>query len=122
MQELLSITWYTEEPLDLEYKEYLLLAYLQKVENSFQEKILSPHLLHMERMIDEMVMFEACFKEIKKTFDKNRYVYFENVKLQGEDNSLINEIKELVQFSIPQVRTRVNHGYKILKKNRQILF
>ena len=122
MQELLPITWYTEEPLDLEYKEYLLLAYLQKVENSFQEKILSPHLLHMERMIDEMLIFEACFKEIQKTFDKNRYVYFENVKLQGEDNSLINEIKELVQFSIPQVQTRVNHGYKILKKNRQILF
>jgi len=122
MQELLSITWYTEEPLDLEYKEYLLLAYLQKVENSFQEKILSPHLLHMERMIDEMVMFDSCFELIKKTFDKNRYVYFENVKLEGEDNSLINEIKELVQFSIPQVRTRVNHGYKILKKNRQILF
>ena len=122
MQELLSITWYTEEPLDLEYKEYLLLAYLQKVENSFQEKILSPHLLHMERMIDEMVMFDSCFELIKKTFDKNRYVYFENVKLEGEDNSLINEIKELVQFSIPQVQTRVNHGYKILRKNRQILF
>jgi len=122
MQELLPITWYTQEPLDSEYKEYLLLAYLQKVESSFQEKILSPHLLHMERMIDEMIMFESSFKKIKETFDKNRYVYFENVKLQGENNSLISEIKELVEFSIPQVQTRVDYGYKILKKNRQILF
>ena len=122
MQELLPITWYTQEPLDSEYKEYLLLAYLQKVESSFQERILSPHLLHMERMIDEMVMFEACFREIKNTFDKNRYVYFENIKLEGENNSLINEIKELVKFSIPQVQTRIDYGYKILKKNRQILF
>lgn len=122
MQELLPITWYTQEPLDSEYKEYLLLAYLQKVESSFQEKILSPHLLHMERMIDEMIMFESSFKQIKETFDKNRYVYFENVKLQGENNSLISEIKELVEFSIPQVQTRVDYGYKILKKNRQILF
>ena len=122
MQELLPLTWYTQEPLDLEYKEYLLLAYLQRVETSFQERILSPHLLHMERMIDEMVMFEACFKEIKKTFDQNRYVYFENIKLEGENNSLVNEIRELVEFSIPQVQTRINYGYKILKKNRQILF
>lgn len=122
MQELLSLTWYTEEPLDLEYKEYLLLAYLQKVEHSFQDRVLSPHLLHMERMIDEMVMFDSCFKQIKKTFDHNRYVYFENVKLEGENNSFITEIRELVEFSIPQVQTRVNHGYKILKKNRQILF
>ena len=122
MRELLSLTWYTEEPLDLEYKEYILLAYIQKVENSFQEKKLSPHLLHMERIIDEMVMFDSCFAQLKKTFDKNRYVYFENKKLEGENNSLITEIKELVDFSIPQVQTRINHGYKILKKNRQILF
>jgi len=69
-----------------------------------------------------MVMFEAYFREIKNTFDKNRYVYFENIKLEGENNSLINEIKELVKFSIPQVQTRIDYGYKILKKNRQILF
>ena len=65
-----------------------------------------------------------CNNTLEKDIVLNifRKVYFENVKLQGEDNSLINEIKELVQFSIPQVQTRVNHGYKILRKNRHILF
>lgn len=122
MDNLLSITWYSEDPIDFEYKEYLLFAYLQKVELSFQNRILSPHLLHMERIIDELLIFRGSFEQIKKTFDKNRYVYLDNIKLEGEDDRFIKEIKELVEFAIPQVQPRIDYGYKILKKNRQILF
>lgn len=122
MQDLLSLTWYTDDPIDFEYKEYLLFGYLQKVDRSFHDRLLSPHLLHMERLIDELTMFQACYQEMKKTFDKNRFVYFENRKLEGENNKFINEIKELVEFSIPQVEPRIKYGYKILKKNNQVLF
>jgi hypothetical protein len=59
---------------------------------------------------------------MKKNFDKNRYVYFDNVKLEGENNELILEIKEIVGFSIPQLEPRIKMGYKILEKNNQILF
>lgn len=122
MQELLPLTWYVESPIDFEYKEYILYAYLQKVDNSFRDKILSPHLLHLERIIDELYGFKARMKQIKETFDRNRYVYFDNVKLKGEDNELINEINELVEFAIPQFQPRIDYGYKILKRNKQILF
>ena len=37
MQELLSITWYTEEPLDLEYKEYLS-TLINKINYGIQQK------------------------------------------------------------------------------------
>ena len=122
MDNLLSVTWYSDDPIDFEYKEYLLFAYLQKVESSFQNRVLSPHLLHMERIIDELLMFRGSFEEIKKTFNRNRYVYLDNIKLEGENDKFIIEIKELVEFAIPQVQPRIDHGYKILKKNRQILF
>ena len=122
MDNLLSVTWYSDDPIDFEYKEYLLFAYLQKVESSFQNRVLSPHLLHMERIIDELLMFRGSFEEIKKKFNKNRYVYLDNKKLEGENDKFIIEIKELVEFAIPQVQPRIDHGYKILKKNRQILF
>ena len=122
MQDLLSLTWYTDDPIDFEYKEYLLFGYLQKVDQSFHDRLLSPHLLHMERLIDELIMFQACYEEMKKTFDKNRYVFFENRKLEGENNKFITEIKDLVEFSIPQVEPRIKYGYKILKKNNQVLF
>jgi hypothetical protein len=35
MEQILSLTWYVDSPLDSEYKEYLLFSYLQKVDLDF---------------------------------------------------------------------------------------
>lgn len=120
--EIIPISWYKETPIDFEYKQYILLSYLQKVDASFIEKQLSPHLLHMENMLYELNQFEQSFVNILKVFDKNRYMFFENKKLEGENNELVYEIKDIVEFSIPQVKTRLILGYKILEKHKQILF
>lgn len=121
--DILPITWYFESPIDYEHKQYVLLGYLLKVDSSFLEKQLSPHLLHLEKLTKELIQFENSFIDIKKNFDKNRYIYFsDNSKLIGEDNNLIYEIKEIVDFSIPQIQTRIDLGYKILGKNCQVLF
>jgi hypothetical protein len=122
MKELLSPTWFIESPVDFEHKQYLLFAYLQKVESSFLNKKLSPHLLHLERLSDELISFDSSFKLIKKDFEKNRYTYFDNIKLEGENNEIILEIKEIVGFSILQLEPRIKMGYKILEKNNQILY
>lgn len=122
MESLLSLTWYIDSPIDSEYKEYLLFSYLQKVDSDFYKKILSPHLLHLEKLIDELISFESSFQKVKNTFDKNRYVYFENVKLEGENNEILYEIKDLISFSIPQIEPRISLGYKILKKHNQVLY
>jgi hypothetical protein len=120
---LISITWYFEPPIDFEHKQYLLLSYLQIVDKSFIEKQLSPHYLYLEKILEELYSFNNSFDDIRKKFDKNRYVYFnDNSKLEGEDNSTIYEIKEIVDFSIPQVNGRLDLGKTILKKNKQILF
>jgi aminopeptidase-like protein len=112
-----------ESPIDFEHKQYVLLAYLQKVDNSFLLKKLSPHLLHMEKMIDELINYEVSYEKMRKDFDKNRYIYFDdNPKLKGENYELIIEIEEIVKFSIPQVKTRIDFGYKIFEKNKQILY
>jgi hypothetical protein len=122
MENLLSQTWYVESPIDFEHKQYVLLAYLQKVDNNFVKKILSPHLLHMEKLMDELFYISSSFKMIKNNFNKNRYVYFQNVKLEGEDNKIIYEIRDIVEYSIPQIESRIKTGYKIFEKNKQILY
>jgi hypothetical protein len=44
-------------------------------------------------------------------------------KLLGNDIRLdYGEIKEIVEFSIPQVECRIFAGNKILEKNRQVLY
>jgi len=120
---LISITWFFEPPIYFEYKQYLLLSYLQIVDKSFIEKRLSPHYLYLEKLLEELYGFNNSFDDIKKKFDENRYIYFnDNSKLNGEDNSTIYEIKEIVDFSIPQITSRIYLGTTILKKNKQILF
>ena len=123
MEDLITLKWYTESPIDFEHKQYVLLSYLKKVDDSFIKKILSPHLLHMEEMIKELNFFKENLKETKKMFDKNRYIYFSgNPKLEGENFYLIEEIREIVEFSIPQVNSRIILGNIILSKNRQLLY
>lgn len=123
MIDIIPITWYIDEPIDFEFKQYTLLAYLQKVDESFLYKRLSPHLLHMEEMIMDMVMFRESFVDMRKKFDKNRYIFFkENPKLEGENNLIIEDIREIVEFSIPQIETRLTLGNYILQKHKQVLF
>ena len=123
MIDIIPITWYIDEPIDFEFKQYTLLAYLQKVDKSFLYKRLSPHLLHMEEMIMDMVMFRESFVDMRKKFDKNRYIFFkENPKLEGENNLIIEDIREIVEFSIPQIETRLTLGNYILQKHKQVLF
>ena len=123
MNEIIPITWYMESPIDFEHKQYVLFAYLQKVDQSFFFKHLSPHLLHMENMVKELYLFKDSFEEIKQKFDRERYIFFkDNSKLYGEDNHLVYEIREIVEFSIPQVECRILSGNKILEKNRQVLY
>jgi hypothetical protein len=114
--------WYSESPIDFEHKQYILWGYLQKVDTSFNNKQLSPHLLHMQKLIDELLYFENAFNMIKNDFNKNRYIYLENTKLEGEDDKLIHEIRDIVEFAIPQLEPRIKLGYSILKYNKQILY
>ena len=122
MENLLPLNWFSLDPIDFEHKQYILFAYLQRVDSSFQHKKLSPHLLHLEKVIDELFYFEASFDKMKKELDKNDYVFFEKKKIESENGSLIFEMREIVDFAIPQISPRINLGYKILKKNNQILF
>lgn len=122
MEKLISSYWYLESPIDFEHKQYVLFDYLQRVDYKFKNKILSPYLLHMESLMDELNSVNSSFKMIKKYFDKNRYHFLENHKIEGENDKIIKEIKDIVDFAIPQIDARIKTGYIILKKNQQILF
>lgn len=119
----LPIDWYIEPPIDFEYKQYILLAYLQIVDENFINKKLSPHYLHLHKMRDELHEFLNSFSIIKNNINKNKYVYFvDNSKIEGLNNTFILEIKEIVEFSIPQLTSRLELGKVILNKNKQLLY
>ncbi len=120
---LISLDWFQAPPIDFEHKQYMLYAYLQSVDKSYLSQKVSPHLLHLERLQQEMDYFIGRYDIMRKAFDRNRYDYFDNPKLEGEDNHEIEEIVEIVDFSLPQIKTRIHQGYLIFERNpRQILY
>jgi hypothetical protein len=119
---ILTIDWYIKPPIDFEHKQYVLFDYLQKVDKSFMEKKLSPYFLNLEKLLIELNNFNLSYQELLKKFDREKYLYFENEKLDGCDNELVKEIKEIVDFSIPQLNTRLEFGKTILTRNKQILY
>ena len=124
MIDVIPLKWYTESPIDFEHKQYVILSYLQKVDSSFIEKRLSPHLLHMESMVKDMLNFQYALGDMKKRFDKERYIWIfqDNPKLEGENNLLVEEIEEVVQFSLPLIMNRIDLGHFILRKDKQVLY
>jgi len=77
----------------------------------------------MEKMISEMINFQNSLIEMKNRFSKERYIFFQsNPKLEGENNELVEEINEIVEFSLPQVKTRLDLGKFILRKSNQVLY
>ena len=120
---LIDLDWYSQSPIDFEHKQYLLHAYLQSVDQSYLDKKVSPHLLHLERLKEEMDYFISKWIILQKTFDKNRYVYFDNPKLKGEENIELTKIVEIVDYANPQIFAKIKQGYVLFERYpNQILY
>jgi len=122
MDKTLNLYWYFESPLDFELKQYKLLSYLRVVEDSFLLKKLSPHLLHLERIKTELISFKDGYGTLYEDLIKNKYVFFKNNSLSGIDNEELNIVIDVVDFSLPQIESKISLGYSILEKHKQILF
>jgi hypothetical protein len=92
------------------------------VDESFLERVISPHLLHLERLEKELISFDNTLKITKIGLDKSRYKFFECTDLISTNDPLLLEIKDIVDFSIDQIKPRIQLGYKICTKYKQVLF
>ena len=120
---ILPLNWYYDQPIDFEYKEYIFYAYMKIVDESFlEQKKLSPHLLHLESMINDMEKFYNGVVGFKKNIEKNKYTFFENEPIVGIEDENLEVIFDIVDFSLPHISTRIKTGNKILKKYKQILY
>lgn len=120
--ELLAPNWYIQSPVDFEHKEYILYAFLQDVDSSYGKKVVSPYLLHLEKLREEMNVFQKNLADMKIRFNTVRYQWFDNPKLEGEENELVETVSEIIDFSLPQIENRILIGNRIYKKYNQILW
>lgn len=118
MEKKLSDNWITENHIDFEYKKYLLLAYLQHVSERFEETCLYPALSELVKHYRNVVtlrdqknnLFDSFPEALSGTdFQQFKLVY----EKLSQDDQLMQEIGEIINFSIPRFQHYLSEGKKI---------
>ncbi|MFA0964267.1 hypothetical protein AB9P05_20840 [Roseivirga sp. BDSF3-8] len=113
--------WVVKDLIDLEYKKYILLAYLKEVENQFKEKKLYPYLSeivsHYRNLLvlkrEKTLMYDKFPATLSKAdFERLKMTYTRLV----EDTELMAEIDSIVDFAIPECRRRLEDGKDIYEE------
>lgn len=121
---MLSMTFYSDLPIDFEHKNYMLLHYLSEIDDSYSMLKLSPYLLYTEKLILELNSFNYNLDFFKKSLKKEII----GISIKGliykemDDLKEMEEIKEIIDYSIPLLDSKIKLGYKLLNKYPQLLF
>jgi hypothetical protein len=123
---MLQSLWYIEQPLDFEYKNYILLHYLQEIDHHYKKRELSPYLLWTENLVNELQSFIEGRNQFIKSVTKKELLFKTNgleiVERGIKDNEDFETIIEIVEYSKPLLESKVNLGWKLFKKYPQVLF
>jgi hypothetical protein len=118
MEHRLSDNWITTNHIDFEYKKYVLLAYLQHVNECFEETKLYPALSELVKHYRNLVALRDQKNSLYNSFpEKLNSADLQNFKLVYEklctDDRLMTELESIINFSIPQFEQRLAEGKKI---------
>ncbi|MFN4083568.1 MAG: hypothetical protein ACK4K9_08055 [Bacteroidia bacterium] len=114
----LNQNWFFTDLLDLEYKQYILLAYLKDVKQSFNQTKLYPPLAdlvqHYRNLIDYIKTRTDLYNNFKQELkgidlEKLKAVYENSVN----DDELMKTIDEIVNYSIPKIKKVLDEGKEI---------
>lgn len=114
----LSSNWITEKLIDFEYKKYVLLAYLQEVNSSFEKTHLYPFLSDLVDHYRNLLQLKENKQALYETFpERLTSADFMNFNLVFrkiiQDDSLMQEIESIIDFSIPEFEKQLHEGKKI---------
>lgn len=116
--EKLNENWITDKLIDFEYKKYHLLAYLQKVSDNFDANKLYPFLSDLVKHYRNTISIKESKEAVYNSFpaklkgadlEEFRLIYDKIV----EDDNLMAEIEQIIEFSIPQFERYLAEGKKI---------
>jgi hypothetical protein len=118
MEQRLSDNWITTNHIDFEYKKYILLAYLQHVNDCFEETKLYPALSELVKHYRNLVALRDQKNSLYNSFpEKLNSADLQNFKLVYEklstDDRLMTELESIINFSIPQFEQHLAEGKKI---------
>ncbi|MDQ6609232.1 MAG: hypothetical protein M3Y85_05370 [Bacteroidota bacterium] len=114
----LSETWFAEGFIDFELKKYTLLAYLQQINQYFDESKLYPQLADLIFHYNNIVAFRENKKYLQEHFPKKLTgIQIEKLQVLYEqmidDNELMQELEDIIHFSADKMKTTITNGAEI---------
>jgi hypothetical protein len=125
----LSPHWITEKHIDFEYKKYLLLAWLQEVDQQFDQVRLYPpladlieHYRNAKALKDNKQQLSDSFALRLQGLDSEKFkLLYEKI---SKEDSLMEEIESILEFSLPRLAHYLEEGkkiYELVEKETNIL-
>ncbi len=114
----LSINWFVEGNIDFEHKKYILLAYLQQVNQHFNKNKLYPDLNDLVFHYNNLLRFKQDKSDLQKAFperltqadmDALRLTYEKMI----QDDAIMQEIEQIINFSIKKMDPALKEGKEI---------
>lgn len=114
----LTQNWLTENHIDFEYKKYMVLAYLQGIEQRYSNTEVYPYLSEVLEHYRNLSLLKNNTENLKKGFPKElRGVDWKKLNLNYseslEDDELIRELRQIIDYSLPLFYNSVIDGKKI---------
>lgn len=114
----LNANWLTEGWIDFEYKQYILLDYLQKVQRSFKRKNLYPVLsdlaFHYQNLLNlkeqKSVISEMVPKKLEKLDLENLKLVYKDINM---DDKHMQELGRVVEYAIPLFTRELQNGKEL---------
>jgi hypothetical protein len=115
----LNQNWLTENHIDFEYKKYVVLAYLQEVQQAYEQTELYPPLA-------EVIEHYRNLKQLKENSDRIKKGLLKELKgidlqkmellynsIERGNDEMISELEQIIDFSIPLFFEKIMDGKKI---------
>jgi hypothetical protein len=114
----LSETWFADGYIDFELKKYTLLAYLQEINQNFQENKLYPQLADVIFHYNNLVAFRENKKFLQEHFPKKLSgLQMEKIQVLYEqmiqDDELMRELEDIIEYSTKHMKTAISNGTEI---------
>ncbi len=123
----LSKTWLTDPHIDAEYKSYVLLDYLQNIQQAFEKFQLFPSFSDLIEHYRQLLALKNSSDLARDLFPKQLVgINWKEKKLTYEqlveDTSLMEEIINIMEFSIPRMKEQIEAGKEIYDEIETSIF
>lgn len=113
----LNKNWITEHLIDFEYKKYQLLGYLQEVKENYAGARVYPWLSEVIDHYKNLLTVKKSSEEILPGKSEMKGINWKELKLDyettEEDDEIIREIKQIIDYSLPLFFSNIREGKSI---------